>query len=162
VRRKNVKSVAELSAPARIAAAISRYPRDFVGIITIMCVSSAIIINALFLQPRPHPAPIFASVPLFATARATSDAKTDAKIVPATSRRNDPIAALIEPPRRVSLVQRALADLGYGQLKITGIYNSETQAAIEKFERDRHLPITGHISDRLVRELAAMAGRPLE
>ena len=37
-----------------------------------------------------------------------------------------------------------------------------TRAAIEKFERDRGLPVTGQISDRLVRELAAMTGRPLE
>ena len=36
------------------------------------------------------------------------------------------------------------------------------QAAIEKFERERKLPITGLASDRVVRELAAMTGRPLE
>ena len=34
--------------------------------------------------------------------------------------------------------------------------------AIEKFERDRNLPVTGDISDRFVRDLAAMTGRPLE
>ncbi|HEY5217766.1 MAG TPA: peptidoglycan-binding protein, partial [Pseudolabrys sp.] len=30
------------------------------------------------------------------------------------------------------------------------------------FERDHRLPVTGQISDRFVRELAAMTGRPLE
>jgi len=40
--------------------------------------------------------------------------------------------------------------------------DAETQSAIEKFERDRKLPITGQASDRVVRELAAMTGRPLE
>ena len=35
-------------------------------------------------------------------------------------------------------------------------------SAIEKFERDHRLPVTGQISDRFVRELAAMTGRPLE
>ena len=59
-------------------------------------------------------------------------------------------------------VQRALADFGYGQIKPTGVYDPDTQAAIEKFERDRRLPVTGQISDQLVRELAAMTGRPLE
>jgi hypothetical protein len=40
--------------------------------------------------------------------------------------------------------------------------DAETQAAIEKFERERKLPITGQASERVVRELAAMTGRPLE
>ena len=35
-------------------------------------------------------------------------------------------------------------------------------AAIQKFERDRKLPVTGQISPRLLRELAALTGRPLE
>ena len=48
------------------------------------------------------------------------------------------------------------------QIKATGVYDPETRSAIEKFERDRRLPVTGQLSDRLVRELAAMTGRPLE
>ena len=64
--------------------------------------------------------------------------------------------------RRVIALQRALAEYGYGQIKPSGIIDGETQAAIEKFERERKLPITGQASDRLVRELAAMTGRPLE
>jgi peptidoglycan hydrolase-like protein with peptidoglycan-binding domain len=80
----------------------------------------------------------------------------------ATSARNDPIASLIAPEPRVLAIQRALSDFGYGQIKPTGQYDPETKAAIEKFERDRRLPVTGQISDRFVRELAAMTGRPLE
>jgi peptidoglycan hydrolase-like protein with peptidoglycan-binding domain len=64
--------------------------------------------------------------------------------------------------KRVVALQRALAEYGYGQIKPSGIIDTETQAAIEKFERERRLPITGQASDRLVRELAAMTGRPLE
>lgn len=74
----------------------------------------------------------------------------------------DPIAKLIAPSNRVTAVQRALTDFGYGQIKPTGNFDPDTRAAIEKFERDRRLPVTGQISDRLVRELAAMTGRPLE
>ena len=77
-------------------------------------------------------------------------------------RSNDPIAQLIAPSKRLTAVQRALADFGYGQLKPTGVYDPETRAAIEKFERARRLPVTGQVSDRVVRELAAMTGRPLE
>jgi len=78
------------------------------------------------------------------------------------ARRNDPIAELIAPSKRVLAVQRALADFGYGQIKPTGLYDQETRSAIEKFERDRRLPVTGQISERVVRELAGMTGRPLE
>ena len=74
----------------------------------------------------------------------------------------DPIAKLIAPSKRIVSIQRALADFGYGQIKATGVYDPETRSAIEKFERDHRLPVTGQISDRFVRELAAMTGRPLE
>jgi hypothetical protein len=63
---------------------------------------------------------------------------------------------------RVAAVQRALTDYGYGQLKPTGIAGADTQAAIQKFEKVRHLPVTGQVSDRLVRELAAVIGHPIE
>jgi len=76
--------------------------------------------------------------------------------------RNDPIAELIAPTKQVLAIQRALSDFGYGQINPTGVYDPETKEAIEKFERDRRLPVTGQISDPLVRELAAMTGRPLE
>jgi len=76
----------------------------------------------------------------------------------------DPIAKLVapSPSKRVTAVQRALTDFGYGQIKVTGVVDPETRAALEKFERDRRLPPTGQMSDRVVRELAAMTGRPLE
>jgi peptidoglycan hydrolase-like protein with peptidoglycan-binding domain len=229
-------------AAGRLAAAIGRHPREFVGILMATVAIFAIFINALFLQHGPHPAPIFATRPLLTQERpgvlappraaepavspvtiARSQAqiigdiqrelgrkgfydgaadgiwgaKTDAaardfvqaaglkinveagesllRAVVASSAkvqsgrgatpestRVDPITELIAPTKRVLAIQRALADFGYGQIKPTGVYNPETQAAIEKFERDRRLPVTGQISDPLVRELAAMTGRPLE
>ena len=70
----------------------------------------------------------------------------------------------INPPaaRRVAAVQRTLTEYGYGQLKPTGTVGADTQAAIQKFERDRKLPVTGQMSDRLVRELTAMIGHPID
>jgi hypothetical protein len=64
--------------------------------------------------------------------------------------------------RRVAAVQRALTEYGYGQLKPTGTIGTDTQAAIHKFERERKLPLTGQMSDRLVRELAAVIGHPVD
>ncbi len=67
-----------------------------------------------------------------------------------------------QSPRRVAAVQRSLTEYGYGQLKATGTVGAETQAAIQRFERERKLPLTGQISDRLVRELAAMTGKAID
>jgi hypothetical protein len=64
--------------------------------------------------------------------------------------------------KRIAAVQRALTEYGYGQLKPTGTIGSDTQAALAKFERDRKLPVTGQMSDRVVRELSAMIGHPIE
>jgi len=63
---------------------------------------------------------------------------------------------------RVSAVQRALADFGYGQIRTSGIIDADTRRAIERFERERKLPVTGQITDGVVRELAAATGRPLQ
>jgi peptidoglycan hydrolase-like protein with peptidoglycan-binding domain len=71
-------------------------------------------------------------------------------------------APLVAPSKRITAVQRALADFGFGQIKPTGVLDADTRAAVEKFERERRLPIDGQISDRLVRELAGMTGRQLE
>ena len=116
----------------------------------------------------------------------SADPKGDAK---SDSRNPDPLANLVvkstgapaatpanmaRPPapipataqsagaRRVAAVQRALTQYGYGQLKATGAVGSDTQAAITKFERDRKLPVTGQMSDRLVKELTAMIGHPID
>jgi Putative peptidoglycan binding domain len=64
--------------------------------------------------------------------------------------------------RRVAAVQRALTQYGYGQLKPTGAVGADTQTAISKFERDRKLAVTGQMSDRLVKELTAMIGHPID
>lgn len=64
--------------------------------------------------------------------------------------------------RRVAAVQRTLTEYGYGQLKPTGVAGSDTQAAIQRFERERKLPVTGQVSDRLMKELAVVIGRPVD
>jgi hypothetical protein len=81
--------------------------------------------------------------------------------VPVSSR-VDSVPASGVGSHRVAAVQRALTEYGYGQLKPTGVAGSDTQAAILKFEKARKLPVTGQVSDRLVRELTAMIGHPVE
>ncbi|WP_298367439.1 peptidoglycan-binding domain-containing protein [uncultured Bradyrhizobium sp.] len=64
--------------------------------------------------------------------------------------------------KRIAAVQRTLTEYGYGQLKPTGTIGADTQHAIAKFERARKLPVTGQMSDRLVRELSAMIGHSID
>ncbi len=238
-RRTKHEHVVAIRAAGRVAAAIGRHPREFVGIVRASIAIFAIFINALFLQKGVHPAPIFATRP-FAQANVPGaashfssvprtiapnsaaisraqlildiqrelnrrgfyegmadgvwGAKTDAAArdfiqasgltinaeptealvlairasraradrTAASQPARDAIAELIAPSKRLQAIQRALAEFGYGQIKPTGLFDAETRTAIEKFERDHRLPVTGEISDRFVRELAAMTARPLE
>jgi hypothetical protein len=75
----------------------------------------------------------------------------------------DAIAALLRgagssdtDKARVQSAQRALIKLGY-QVRADGQMGSTTRQAIEKFERDRALTITGELSPRTLRELAAQS-----
>lgn len=63
---------------------------------------------------------------------------------------------------RVLALQRALARLGYGPLRMTGTFTPDTKEAIERFERDWMMPVTGLMSDHLFTKLAAVNGAPID
>lgn len=102
------------------------------------------------------------------TSRASNDPMTN--LVKATTstpqsamRPPAPIPVAQSPAaRRIAGVQRALSEYGYGNLKITGAMSGETQSAIQKFEREHKMQVTGQLSDRLLRELGAAIGHPVE
>jgi hypothetical protein len=96
-----------------------------------------------------------------APAAAPSNIARPAAAIPALPH-NETTANPTAASRRVAAVQRALTEYGYGQLKPTGTIGSDTQAAIQKFERERKIPVTGQISDRLVHELTTLIGRPID
>jgi peptidoglycan hydrolase-like protein with peptidoglycan-binding domain len=62
-----------------------------------------------------------------------------------------------DPGDTVLAGQRALARLGYS-VKVDGVMGSGTRQAIERFEQDRRLPVTGEFNARTVRELATASG----
>ena len=72
------------------------------------------------------------------------------------------LVAKVEPSRLVTSGQRALAKLGYGPMKADGVLGPSTRQAIERFERDRRLTVTGDFAPRTARELPAASGLPVE
>jgi peptidoglycan hydrolase-like protein with peptidoglycan-binding domain len=62
----------------------------------------------------------------------------------------------------VLAAQRALVKLGYTQVKADGVPGEATRSAIERFERERKLPVTGRLNPVTVRELAAASGMKLD
>jgi hypothetical protein len=82
----------------------------------------------------------------------------------------DPIADVLktaaaplapEPSRMVFSAQMALAKLNYA-VKPDGLLGTGTRQAIERFERDHKLAVTGELGPRTLRELSAASGLPVE
>ena len=165
-------------------------PTDFAAILAGTAMSAVIVVNALYLQTGSRSAPYFtppvaASTPAVAplhAAQAAAQATGTTAVKPAEQviatrpvaggaiaaqpvsvRRDDPIAQLLapQPSPRVTAVQRALSEYGYGQIKPTGFVDEATTAAIQRFEREHKLPVTGRISERLVSQLTALVGHSL-
>jgi len=63
---------------------------------------------------------------------------------------------------RILSLQRALSRLGYGPVRVTGAFGPDTKDAIERFERDWMMPVTGLMSDNLFTKLAAVNGAPID
>jgi hypothetical protein len=162
-----------------------RNPRDVVGSLIAIGAFAAIVVNCLFMQAGPHPAPIFAIRPLpvatdstgtipqlLPRARPVATEVVRSEPVPlprpraqtaVTITHSDPIAdLLLNPARQMTAIQRGLNEFGYGPVKVTGTYDDTTRTAIEQFERDHSLPITGQASVRFRREFATATGRLLD
>jgi Putative peptidoglycan binding domain len=75
----------------------------------------------------------------------------------------------LAPPERTAIdqrpvlaVQRALNRTGHGPVREDGLFGEGTRAAIERFERERRLPVTREMSPRTLRELASASGLRIE
>jgi Putative peptidoglycan binding domain len=150
---------------------IVRHPVDLIAIIAAVATALIIVANAIFLQSGTLATPFFDTKSSAAKSDSLKPLTTGTPARPTASppasqpiaaRRNDPITELIGPSPRIAAVQRALGEYGYGQVKASGTLDDTTSAAIAKFERDHNLPTSGRVSDRLVKELTAMVGHPLD
>jgi hypothetical protein len=162
-----------------------------IGGLVIVTAAGAIVVNALSFQSARHPAPFFGrdgapaagreQGPPVPPSRPPVTSTAALPQAPARAPARDPIADLIrgadttgsasalrpaegrpEPQRQIAAAQRALIKLGYGQLKVDGMFGQETRQAIERFERDRRLAPTGELGPRTARELSAQSGIRVE
>ncbi|GJD97146.1 peptidoglycan-binding domain-containing protein [Methylobacterium iners] len=179
--------LAALGGAARGFGRLCRHrPGEVIGSVLALGAVGIVSMNALGFQGGRHPAPIrigAGAPPAKAPARPavggpTADASASpeappvreaARPAPAAEPRPDPIARIIKaaestasvapkPEPKIAEAQRALVKLGYGPLKADGVMGPGTRAAIERFERDRKLPVKGEAGGRTLRELAARAG----
>jgi hypothetical protein len=170
---------------------VVRHRRDVIGGVVAVAAVGLILVNGLFMQSGPHPAPIFAIKPLPVVANeptgavlprprplAAEPARLDPVPLPrprmqppaaVPTTRSDPIADLIHPQKTasavqppLSAVQRALNEYGYGPVRASGVYDDATRAAITRFEKDHNLPPTGQVTARFRHELSVATGRALD
>lgn len=101
-----------------------------------------------------------ASVPVpRAKAGGAPTAPTIATLAAASAPAATPAAPAPSP--KVLAAQKALAKLGYGPVRLDGLPGTATKQAIARFEADRKLPVTGELSPRVAKEIAAVSGVPL-
>jgi peptidoglycan hydrolase-like protein with peptidoglycan-binding domain len=117
--------------------------RDAVGCIVGVAATALILVNMLFLQSGPHPAPIFktgilqtASVPASNDAVTTAPALPHAR--PVEHGKADALAPAAGPSRAtaeiITDIQRELARRGFYDAPVDGRYGPKTDAAIRDFE----------------------------
>ena len=115
------------------------------------------------ILPPARPAQLAAAAPETARASPAPAAKAEKQAAAPAPAARDSIADMLrtgavgEPSKPVALAQKALQKLGYGPIKADGHFGSGTKQAIERFERDRKLPVTGDIAGRTGKELLAAA-----
>ena len=84
-------------------------------------------------------------------------------LMPAPAAATQPGAAQPDVAQpNVVKVQRALNKVGYGPLQEDGIMGAGTRAAIERFQKDHDLAVSGEPHGRMLRALASLSGITVE
>ncbi|WP_020184454.1 peptidoglycan-binding domain-containing protein [Methylopila sp. 73B] len=103
-------------------------------------------------KPTPQPAPAAATKPSAALRTPVPAPSPSPTVTGSTS---------VAGPKMMA-VQRALSKLGYGPVASDGKMGAATRNALQEFERDRKLPVTGEPNPQTLRQLQAVFGAPLE
>ena len=126
------------------AAAITRRPREFVGLVMAVAATAAIFVNALLLQSGPHPAPIFATRPFTTPLPRPHPVAAPA---PATDAHGQ--------MQIVSEIQRALTARGFYQGAVDGIWGAKTDLAARQFAQAAGLTIDPAPNENLLHAITA-------
>jgi peptidoglycan hydrolase-like protein with peptidoglycan-binding domain len=111
---------------SRAAVAQLRHPRVLVFALLIAA-SAAIVMNALLLQPRPHPAPYFST--------------------------REPTTGIDHPDELVRAIQDGLKQLGYFSGPLDGVLGPQTRSSIMAFEQRAGRKPLGEASVALLEEI---------
>jgi peptidoglycan hydrolase-like protein with peptidoglycan-binding domain len=137
-----------------------RRPQDTIAGAVAVIALVTILINALFLQPDPHPAPIFSVKPKASPAAAHESTGTVVLPRPRPADLAGPRAELATPPlpgrarsEIVAGIQRELARRGFYDGAIDGIPGSRSAAAIRGFEQAAGLAPSGEPSEALLQAI---------
>ena len=139
-------------------------PRDAVGVVLGGFVTLAILINVLFLQSGPHPAPLFktalmpvgsvpakdASIAALPRPRPVEPAPVKAEL---TSAKPDAQAAARASLEVISDIQRELARRGFYEGTVDGRQGPKTDAAIRDFEQAAGLKPSPQPNEALLRAI---------
>ena len=94
--------------------------------------------------------------------KADPSSKTEAK-TGTDKAKDDRTAADTKPSKeRVAAAQKALVKLGYGPISADGIMGPTTREALERFEKDRKMPVTGSLGSKTLRQLASRSSMTIE
>jgi hypothetical protein len=126
---------------------LRRRPRDSVAAVAAGLAAITILINALFMQKGPHPAPIFAVGPAAPNldpiaALLARQAAGDARVEAAAGAR--PLSDMVAD------IQRELARRGFYDGALDGVYGPKTDAAIRDFEAAAQLRPSAEPNDVLL------------
>ncbi|MTH97283.1 peptidoglycan-binding domain-containing protein [Roseibium sp. RKSG952] len=113
-------------------------------------------VDAAAPVPRPKPGQRYAS--LQAPAPAVPTPAVPVSALPEAARSG---ALPADADRKLAVVQQLLSDLGYGPLAADGLMGANTEMAIQRFQLDRGLPITGEPTPDVIERLERVSGQTI-
>lgn len=128
--------------------------RDSIAAMLAACGAIAILVNALFMQSGPHPAPIFANklVPTLAPSF-----RPDAAFLPEPKpgdTRTEAVTTVRPLANVVADIQKELAKRGFYEGVADGVYGPRTDAAVRDFEQGTGLRPSAEPSETLLMAIA--------
>jgi hypothetical protein len=123
----------------------------------LILVTIAFVTNALYFQ-QGNRATLIPNLLMSMRSVFIGATPVDPNAVPAPPRRPDPALGDVS----VALAERALIRVGYFSGPAEGLKSATYREALMRFQKDRHLPLTGELDEPTKRELEKLSGLPVE